>query len=290
MPETMLRESGKAIDGLIKRTSTWITRPLRKKIFFLHLHKCGGTSISHAIKHHYHTLNILNDPTRNINVGASSKAAMMNLGLMIPDVRKPLSQVIDSRMEDEVLFYREKLLTYYLCQAQVRYVSGHFCFNSNLYEQFASQYNFITVLRHPIQRLLSFYHFSRYKSADRPGKISIDLQEYLDTRRSISTGYYVRMLGGLDPSGDYQSESAILRAKENLHKFKLVGFLENLESFQNQFLSLFERRLYIKKLNHSPKPKEKNPDNFTTEIEAKIQDICKADIEVYNYAKAVFSQ
>ncbi|MEO0373873.1 MAG: sulfotransferase family 2 domain-containing protein [Cyanobacteria bacterium P01_A01_bin.17] len=289
MAKATFKEPGRVLDALITRTHTWIARPLSQKIFFLHLHKCGGTSISHAIKDHYHTLNILQDPTRGINAGVSSKAAMMNLGQAIPDGSQPLSQITDSRLEDEILKYREKLLAYYLCQSQVKYISGHFCFSANLYDQFSSHYNFITVLRHPIQRLLSFYYFSRYKSADRPGRITINLQEYLETRRSISAGYYVRMLGGVDPSGDYQSKWAISRAKENLHKFKMVGFLENLDSFQTQFFHVFGRKLGIKKLNHSPKPQGEPPHNVTADIEAKLREICRADIEVYNYAKTVFA-
>ena len=54
-------DTAKAFESLVARSNNLVHGSLNKNIFFLHLHKCGGSSINQAIKSCYLTWNITND-------------------------------------------------------------------------------------------------------------------------------------------------------------------------------------------------------------------------------------
>lgn len=117
----------------------------------------------------------------------------------------------------------------------------------------------------------------------------MDIEAFLESERGQRQGYeYVKFLGGADKLGDYTSEEAINRAKENLHKFTIVGCLEHQGEFVKQFEEQFGRRLKIGVTNQSPKPETERKSIITEEIKEKIRAICRPDIEIYQYAKDNF--
>lgn len=100
-----------------------------------------------------------------------------------------------------------------------------------------------------------------------------------------SQGYeYVKFLGGANKAGDYTSRQAIDRAKKNLHKFDIVGFIEYQEHFLEQFEDRFGVRLKLETRNQNPTSESYRKSIVTEEIEEKIKTICKTDRELYQYA------
>lgn len=270
------------INSVKLRISNHLTGPLSQKVFFVHLHKCGGTSVAKAVRTCYRTLDLRQEKNLvSINASASLDAAMMH-NPFEKNVKNDYYS--DPQIIHQVLTYREELLLYYMCNDAVKYVSGHFGFSSTIHKYFSGQYAFITLMRDPVDRIISLYYYNRYHSNAKCG--FSDLKSYLKLRGEQNRGYYVRMLGGLAADRDYTSRDAIARAKQNLHKFALIGCLEYLEDFIQRFECQFHQKLRVRKLNQSPRPLNirEETENMRTEIEK----ICSADIEIYNYVRKNF--
>lgn len=266
------------LDAIAAISSNIFDGSLDAKICFVHLHKCGGTSIAQAIKSCYQSFSSITDKnTFHLNGTAASNAA-----------HKSFENHLRSEDEDYLLGkFREHLLLYHMCQSKIKYVAGHFSFSEIAYQNFSKQYAFITVLRDPVKRWISAYLYNRYVVS----KLDQDFSDFLNSERAIKGGcLYVKSIGGLNKTGDYTSEAAIKRAKENLHKFSIIGFLEHKEAFSKQFEKQFGRKLKIRKYNQNHNSKDFKESLISEETEAKIREICRPDIEVYQYAINNFLQ
>lgn len=268
----------RALDYSFLRTMNQISGPLKEKIFFLHLHKCGGVSINKAIQYCYRDWNLLRD---NSSIYLDSEASFLASNNIF-NTDKLTTNLVDS--DYIVQQYREKILLYYMYSKKTQYIGGHFTFNQLIYQNFSQDFSFVTMLRDPIQRWKSFYFFNRYKEKNH-GKLNIEILDFLKSDYGKKYGcLFVMFLGGINKEGKYTSKEAIQQAKENLHKFDIVGFIEHQEKFAKKFQERFGKRLIIHKLNQNPKPEAFQKTIINTEIEKRIIELCHPDIEVYQYA------
>ncbi|WP_347275218.1 hypothetical protein [Candidatus Kuenenia sp.] len=269
--------------SVFKRAFNLICGGVKGNIFFLHVPKCGGVSISRAIGCCYYTLNIRNDYNLVASLDPVASAKAINF---VNQKEFPY----DTSDDYPILKFRENLLLYYMSQNNKKYIYGHFSFSEIAYRNFSNKYVFVTVLRNPIKRWISLYFFNRYKKQDHC-KMEDDITVYLESKFGQAQGYeYVKFLGGLDNEGDYTSKNAINRAKNNIDKFDIVGFIEYEENFLNQFKKRFAVKLNIEKKNQSPAPESLRNSIITEEIEEKIREICRPDLEVYQYAIEKFAK
>lgn len=278
MKISLADDKAKLLNSLVVRSNNLVHGCLKHKIFFLHVPKCGGTAITEAIKSCYRSFDFTNDfRMAHLESRAAFKAAARimgepNLSTAIPD-------------NYEVLKFRENILMYYMCMGRMNYISGHFTFSETAYQHFHHKYKFITLLRDPVKRWISAYFYNCYSEWGRAK--SLDLKTYLQSDFGKSQGYeYVKFLGGSDLNNDYTSEQAINRAKANLEKFSIVGFLEDQEDFIKRFQTQFGRELNIKVVNRSPKSESDQKSVITKELMEEIKALCQPDIEVYQYAIA----
>lgn len=270
-------KTSKMFESLVARSNNLIRGSLNQKIFFSHIPKCGGTSINKAIKNCYLTLDITKD---NCLAHANAKATFDTAQRNIDQTSSHFNLTDDY----PALKLREDLLLYYMCQEDVKYISGHIPFSARAYQYFPNKYAFVTVLRDPVKRWISAYFYNRYRQEGHR-KIETDLEPYMKSEFGKSRGYaYVKFVGGPNEEGDYTSEQAITRAKENLHKFTVVGCLEYKQDFVKQFEKQFGRRLKIGISNQSPKSKINQSSIITDKIKEEIREICRPDIEIYQYA------
>jgi len=264
-----------SILGLVKNH---ICGGLNKKIVFLHIPKCGGTSLTSAIAARCRKFSF-NGDQNVITLNARSSSDVIKL---IEKTNYPH----DTKDDFPILKLREKLLLYYLGFKNVDFISGHFPFSDAAYKNFSDQYVFMTILRDPAQRWVSSYFFNRFKRGDHR-KVEDDIDRYLRTDFGRSQGYeMIKFLGGANRSGEYTSLKSIEQAKENLKKFDLVGVIEDMPKLGKDFNKVVGASINIEKRNLSPVDNTLKNKMLTEETMNKIKEICAPDYELYRYAQA----
>lgn len=236
---------------------------------FIHIAKCGGVSVDTALK-----MNFLFHSKR-LTSYESLQAA------------KKVYHISDPLKDDyhSVLQYRDHILRYFLENVNYQFVSGHFCFNEDLYYQYNQKFNFVTMLRNPVHRFLSSYFYNYSKDNDSPWKIRCTLDEYVDTSYGKNLGHdYVKFIGGLRKNNDYTSNEAINRALSLLRLFSVIGILENPEHFQNAIHKKLGLNIKLKRKNISPVSKDLRKQQTNQSAIDKIEKICTPDLIIYNEA------
>lgn len=254
--------------SVVKNISPYTYQLLRgkvnRRIFFLHIAKSGGTSITQALQNSYGLAECISK--RHFFILSNQASAMA-------------SRVI----EDNVWDYREKLLLYYMSMKRMKYISGHFHYSDKAMQKFGQEWNFITVLRHPVSRWFSSYFFDKYRDGSSHGRINADLESFLESDRGIRQGsaYVLSFTEGLS-TAEAASDEAVKLAIENLNKFALVGILEELDRFKVEFEELFGVKISVGQLNKNPLQKSKQKEIISEEIRRRVEEACQPSIKVYN--------
>ena len=232
-----------------------------KSIAFIHLPKCGGTSVHTAISRHYRADHISYlDPTASANASKSSQM--------------------------EMLAFRKSLLAYELAkQGDRRFISGHWPVDEGLVTAHMPNWAFITILRDPVERWLSNYFFNRHRSDNRNHfGTELDLDAYLDTKDAIENGklYLSFCNGGEMPEGDLSGP--IARAISVFSKFDLIGTLDDMDGFLDGFEKRWKVRPTLSLSNMSPATKPDREKALSGAILERIEQICAPDRQIYDAA------
>lgn len=228
----------------------------------MHVPKCGGTSISRAIRSSYGF-----GKTQGSNfffqldASASLRAAKI-LGYK------------------ELEFF-ENLLIYNMSISSRKYIDGHFVYSEKAFKEFGDEWKFVTLLRHPVSKWFSKYFFNRYKKGSHY-KLDCDFETYIESKTGIAEGSdYVRCLTGSNLLHDSNLERAVEQAIRNLNNFTVIGVLEKINLFVRDFERQFGTKLFIEHLRSNPLPKIKQEEQITNRIKQRVEEICQPDIEVY---------
>ncbi len=211
---------------------------LRHPCVFMHVPKCGGTSISEAL---YATVPM----HRRVGI-IDAMATRRATTLLHADSDTPLAYHDDLPNGMEVYNLREAfLLTHMAWQTEL--IHGHVIFSERAYKHFGDEYRYITLLREPIERTLS-----NFLGSVRGGMIENDLDEYLKSEIFRTQGLsMLRYFSGIHPIEPAQEQAALGQAKKNMALFSIVGFLDDLDDFASQFTDVFGRRPTIYNYNRS---------------------------------------
>lgn len=234
---------------------------MNKRIVYIHIPKCGGSSVARSLKKSLGYWDLLR---RNGIVGIKPKES------------KKASEYLNKPLQE----FRKELLVYYLSSQKNQYVEGHVGINKFILEEFVESWDFITILRDPVERYYSEFFYNKYKKEDH-FNLDVSFEEYLNSDLGRSNGKKYL---------SYFSEDLKLnQAKENLRKFRIVGFLDNLDSFQQVFKDAYGKKLSIPHRNSNPASEKKKEKTVADTLE-KVKKVCTDDIELFNWATETFSK
>jgi hypothetical protein len=212
-------------------------------LLYLHIPKCGGTTLSSII---YDQISSGPGPASGGGDGWSSAEDDIYEGVYYYPGKGP----------DGGFFKRRDLIVpdtvkRKLSHPGVRAVVGHFWFGVHQFVPGSPTY--ITVLRDPVDRVLSLYHH-----LTRPGgRMRMSLAEFLDSPpyREVDNDQ-TRRISGLEPALGGCTRETLERAKENLRQhFTVAGVTERFD----ETVLLMKRRLgWTKDVLYYPK--NTNPD------------------------------
>ncbi|WP_162558662.1 sulfotransferase family 2 domain-containing protein [Robertkochia solimangrovi] len=228
---------------------------MNNRIIFMHLPKCGGSTMSTILNRFYQKEN-----TFNVKV-------IENVRLNIDDFTG-----LNQSQRDEL-----NLLT------------GHIHFGIHKY--FTNSYDYITFLRDPVERIVSFYYYVKRTPEHRLYQNKLfsketSLYDFVinSTEGDIHNGQ-IRFISGIVDSPNIMLE----RALENIYSnFSFVGIVEKFDESLILLQNMYGWNTPTYKILNETKhrPKIEMLDTQTLEV---IRDMNKGDIELYNLMKAELS-
>lgn len=233
--------------------------------------------MANAIRNSFMTLNPANDRTIfHLDPYAAHEAAVLG-------------------QQDPLGYYRQ-LLRYALGCREYRYIYGHFAFDEAAYAAYHEEIRFITLLRDPVKKWLSLYFFNRHKEGEF-FKVEEDLETFIETPLAVGYGCdYVMQFAGnyaCEPYPHvayayerYTTQAAIEHAIDNLSKFHLVGVLEQLGYFVEQFQRHYGTKLAITHKNRNPVAQQRQEQQISEEHLARIRELCQPNYAIYDHAVA----
>lgn len=235
------------------------------KVFFCHVPKCGGVSLSDAI---YEALypKILKASrfASNIDLKGNSVASEI-LGI-------------------EMMTLREAQLINYLNSRGKIFITGHCRARPDVTSEHADNWNFITILREPEKRFVSEYVYNRFKSSSWL-KNSNEIQDYLESEKAKSSATtYSRFFSKFSEAEEVfaNKDEAIDSAINNIEKFASVGVLENIKCWEKQFNKKFGVKIKIGSKNTTPNNSEAQKLLSDSAIMKKVRELTEVDRAIYD--------
>lgn len=246
-------------------TGGGLTRPC----LFLHLPKCGGTSLADALY---------------AAVPAHRKLAVIDA----PSTRRAAAIARFDRDDPRIchedlphgaltMALRESLLLAHSA-AGARLIHGHVLLSERWLGHFAGRMGLVTMMREPVARTIS-----NFRMTVRAGLIPDDLDAWMDGPVGRShASVYLRYLSGANVVPEGAEAAHLARARAALARFDLIGFLDDLPGFRERFRELFGVSLRIPRLNAAPPGGvELDPAR-----RARLESLCAADVVIYRAARA----
>ncbi len=231
-------------------------------LIFLHITKTAGTTLKRILERHYYQRTIVT----------------VQKNLKHPDLN-------DILFEDFVnLSFDQK--------KNIRFMRGHFEFGIHQYLHIP--YIYITMLRDPIERAISWYYFVlQNPDSEDYKKLVVKSNGFEDF---IAKGYAGRnsitkvLLSKEQRKKAANDYECLAIAKENLEKyFSFVGFVEDFDKsliLLKHILGWQDYPIYIRENVTRSRPKKSDLPQSTIDV---IKEVNWADIELYDYAKKWFN-
>lgn len=248
----------------LKRLIHYIKRKPRAippKVVFFHIPKCGGSSLANALSRCFPSKKCFNvKPLKTRKFGA----------IIWEDFENQEGYNKEAFYQYYTFKFREYILLYALA-CGYDFITGHILFSEHAYTHFKQHgYVFLTMVRDPVQRLISQYRFSAMDNCS--------FDEYLDSESVKQQGnILVRYFSGHPDKEKWAGDAELIQAIENIDKFDMIAILEYLDLFKIQVQERFKLTLTIPHLNQNTRPAFAITNNQKT----KIVNLCEPDIILY---------
>lgn len=242
---------------------------LRHPCVFLHVPKCGGTSVSEAL---YATvplhrkIGILDSPS------IRRALALQNTG------RDDLSYHDEGPHAAETTRFREALVLMHMAH-QATLIHGHFLWSETAWQHFGDRYRFVTILRDPVARTIS-----NFRMDQRTGTFTGDFDAFLDSAEGRRKALHkLRYFSGMATVAPQQEAEALVLARRNIERMSLIGFLDDLPGFAAEFARQFGVRPRIPHYNRA----EDAQIDLTDDQLQRLRALCAPDILLYQHARRI---
>jgi len=265
------------------------------KFVFVHVPKSGGTSIDLAMREQL---------ARPREARFSREGAIeMSLATFGQDING-LDDI--GRFSDHHAQQLNGLLAYHLVQ-NWQYISGHVSTNQHIIKNFTDQYHFLTVLREPVSRFVSNYIYNKLTNSTTimaPNNFNSDnLIKEVDQILAHRRGWQMANVMSMCITGRFAKD--VVDAKKiqsefanNLAAYKVVGFLDNLDSFSEQIKQLSNKQINIGNHNTTDSFLDDKKQHIKSTLQSyfnepnvktKLEHLCRFDSENYQQAKEKYS-
>lgn len=236
--------------GITHTYNTMLNKLYSRKVLFLHVPKSGGTSLSHTMRATF-PLSFF-----KLSEEASREAS--------PDMRG-----------GDWMDFKKRLAAYHAHLGK-HYIQGHFPITKEDLDAHFSEYAPITLLRSPIDRIISIYYFDERLRSMSPG-------EFLDSERGfIESHVLCHFFGGLGFELRGELEEARDNAIETLSRFDVVGILERQAEFAENVRNKLGINIVLPKRNVGVERKKRSK-GFSEEEMSKLTEMTKYDQEIYDH-------
>lgn len=229
-------------------------------VLFLHIPKAGGTTLGEFV------FNQCRADGEDEDEFIKSGVFFMSYGFFKePDFSVPE--------------YARKIL----CRPDLRAVVGHFWFG--LHEHLNRPWTYVTVLRNPLERIVSLYHYLKLEE-----KMSFEQFAFSPPFKEADNDQ-TRRLAGVDPEIGGCTPEHLRAAQENLRKhFSVVGVTERLDE---TFILLKRRLGWTKEVASYPRnvnPKKPLANSLSDRIKKAIRKRNELDYELHQYANKLMDE
>lgn len=245
-----------------------------RKIAFVHIPKCAGTSVVGSISktyfpRHRRLWNRLKGEKayRAVTIGAEASAkAAESCGENLQAVRS-------------ALFH------YWLQERSAIYISGHVPFSEAVGRDFVGEWDFVTIVREPVDRFFSEYFYNKFKPQEH-FRVQEDIDEFLAMPDAIRlSSQLVNFLTGRRDVYCEPSAAEVAQAIDNLKLFSVVGVMEDMPAFCENMRGCFGKGLRLRHVNRNPAPEEFREQARDASCRRRVEELSIGDIEVYEAAR-----
>ena len=229
------------------------------RIFFCHVPKCAGVAITAQIWQS--VFDGHNVSTFNVDLNGSLRASKL--------------------FSMDRMKVRELILAYNLAIPQNHFGTGHVSCRPDLVENFMDEWNFITILRNPVDRWISEYVYNTYKKSDW-AKNTLSIEEYVESERGRITAIsFVRYFSSMPENYAENLDEFVDEAIMNLGRFSVLGTVENLDRWCEKFRERYKKTISIPPKNISPNVEVAAKIRSNPSLMKKIQRLCEPDTRIY---------
>ncbi|MCQ8879465.1 sulfotransferase family 2 domain-containing protein [Pseudoalteromonas shioyasakiensis] len=258
---------------------------------FVHIPKSGGISIDLAMR-------------KQFAIAGQPKLKRTNtIAMSLATFPQSISNLDDvSSFSDHHATQLPGIFAYHLAQ-NWSYISGHLTTNTQLLNQFAERYHFITVLREPVSRFKSNYIFNKLTNTlpiMAPNNLNSDnLTDEVDKILAHRRGWQMANVTSMCITGRFakdQHDAQLMQQEfsQNLSRYNVVGFLDDLPSFTSQIKQLTNKQINIGSHNVTASHLEPNQQDVKDTLQSylnephikkQIEHLCRFESENYLRAK-----